>query len=163
MLLKDRIKLVRTSLPGKITQEQFARMLGTSRPAITNYERGAVVPKDHFLKLICKEFHINESWLKDGLGEMRSHDDSTCLDKVKAISGLPAECHKLIDYYLSMEPPVQKTLLAMARELKNNDIHRYYLYCRAPWLDEADREDILKKMQIVESDLIAEKEANRFR
>jgi len=160
-MLKDRLKLVRSSLPGQITQEQFARMLGTTRPAITNYERGVITPKDSFLKLICKEFQISEEWLRDGIGDMHAHSDNSCLAEVKAISTLPADCQTLVDYYLSMEPTSQKILLSIAKELKNNDLPRLYLSCRAPGLKESDREDILRKMQTLEAKLIAEKEENR--
>lgn len=162
-MLKDRIKLVRSSLPGKVTQEQFARMLGTTRPAIASYERGAIVPKEHMLKLICKEFNISEEWLKEGVGDMQAQNENTCIDEIQVISNLPADCKSLIECYLSMPLPAQKILLAMAKELKNNDIRKLYLYGRAPELDEADREDILLKLQILESKLIAEKEANRIK
>lgn len=162
-MLKDRLKLVRSSLPGKITQEQFARMLGTTRPAIASYERGAIIPKEHILKLICKEFQISEEWLKNGTGEMHTQNENSCLDEVKGISNLPADCQTLVEYYLSMEAPSQKILLSIAKELKKSDLPRLYLSCRAPGLKESDREDILRKMQKLEAKLIAEKEENHIK
>lgn len=159
-MLKDRIKLVRSNLPGKITQEQFARMIGTTRPAIASYETGAIIPKEHILKLICKEFQINETWLKDGIGEMHAYNDNNCLDEMKVISNLPADCQTLLNYYLAMELPFQHILLSIAKELKNNDIQKLYLHCRAPQLNDSDRKDILIKMQDYEAKLIAEKEAS---
>ncbi|TYZ20208.1 helix-turn-helix domain-containing protein [Selenomonas ruminis] len=162
-MLKDRLKLVRTSLPGNITQKQFAQMMGTTRPVITNYERGVITPKEVFLKLVCKEFQISEDWLLYGIGDMHVHNENNCLDEIMAISTLPNDCQTLIDYYLSMEATSQKILLSIAKELKNNDLPRLYLSCRAPGLKESDREDILKKMQSLEAKLIAEKESNHIK
>jgi len=159
-MLKDRLKLVRSTLPGKVTQEQFAKMLGTTRPAIASYEIGAIKPKEHILKLICKEFRINEAWLKDGIGDMQDSNENNCLDEMKIISKLPADCQTLLEYYMAMELPFQKILLSIAKELKNNDMRMLYLYCRAPELSENDRKEILSKMKTYEAKLIAEKKAS---
>ena len=70
-MLKDRLKQVRKNLPGKVTQEQFAKILGTTRSAIATYETGSVVPKDQFLKLISKEFQLTLPMPK-GRGFLRS-------------------------------------------------------------------------------------------
>ena len=49
--LKDRIRLIRKQA-AKLTQEKFADVLGTTRPAIASYELGKVVPSDTLIQLI---------------------------------------------------------------------------------------------------------------
>lgn len=51
-----------------MTQQQFADKLGIKRGAIANYEIGRNEPIDAVISLICKEFNINEVWLRTGEG-----------------------------------------------------------------------------------------------
>lgn len=66
--LGNRIKSLR-KLEG-LTQEEFGARLGVGRGAITNLEFEKVEPKNNFLSLICREFRVNERWLRTGEGEM---------------------------------------------------------------------------------------------
>ena len=66
--MNERIKSLRKRL--NMTQEQFAARLGIKRGAIANYEIGRNVPVDSVVSLICREFGVNEAWLRTGEGEM---------------------------------------------------------------------------------------------
>lgn len=66
--MKDRIKKIRKSLD--LTQQGFADRIGTSRGNIAAYEVGKNVPSGSVISLICKEFNVNEEWLRNGTGEM---------------------------------------------------------------------------------------------
>lgn len=66
--MKDRIKKIRKELD--LTQQEFADRLGIKRGAIANYEIGRNEPVDSIISLICREFNVNEAWLRDGTGEM---------------------------------------------------------------------------------------------
>lgn len=66
--MNKRIKELRTSK--KLTQQQFADMLNTSRNNIAGYETGSRTPSDAALNNICKTFNVNEEWLRNGTGEM---------------------------------------------------------------------------------------------
>jgi len=68
--MNTRIKSVRRS--ARLTQEAFAQSLGTSRNAIHSYESGRVVPNGTFIKLLCLLYHVSESWLTTGQGNMHS-------------------------------------------------------------------------------------------
>lgn len=65
--MKDRIKQLRNSL--ELTQQKFADRLGLKRQTIAAYEIGNIEPSDSTLRLICKEFGVNEEWLRTGKGE----------------------------------------------------------------------------------------------
>ena len=68
MSVGSRIKELRNSLD--LTQQKFADRLGIQRGAIANYELERNVPIDAVISLICREFNVRESWLRDGTGEM---------------------------------------------------------------------------------------------
>ena len=66
--MKDRIKRIRKELD--LTQQEFADRLGIKRGGVANYEIGRNEPADAVISLICREFNVNEQWLRDGTGEM---------------------------------------------------------------------------------------------
>lgn len=66
--MHTRIKEIRTA--AKLTQQEFADRLGIKRGTIANYELGRNEPIDAVITLICREFNINEEWLRTGKGEM---------------------------------------------------------------------------------------------
>ena len=68
MEMNDRIKQVRVD--AGLTQEKFADRLGLKRNSVANYEIGRNVPLDAILLSICREFNINENWLRTGGGDM---------------------------------------------------------------------------------------------
>lgn len=65
--MHSRIKMVRKS--ADLTQQEFADRIGVSRGALANYEVGRNEPIDAVISLICREFNINEEWLRTGKGK----------------------------------------------------------------------------------------------
>lgn len=66
--LKDRLKELRKELG--LTQEKFAERLSMKRNTIATYEIGRNEPIDAVIALICREFNVNETWLRTGEGEI---------------------------------------------------------------------------------------------
>lgn len=66
--MRERIKSLRKALG--LTQQEFADKLGVKRGGIANYEIGRNEPADSVISLICREFDVNEEWLRSGTGEM---------------------------------------------------------------------------------------------
>lgn len=66
--MKDRIKQIRKAK--NLTQQEFATKLGIKRSTIANYEIGKNNPVDSVISLICREFNVNEEWLRNGIGDM---------------------------------------------------------------------------------------------
>lgn len=66
--MNERIKEIRKALG--LSQDEFGRRLGVTRGAVTNIELNKVAPKPLFVDLICREFGVNELWLREGIGEM---------------------------------------------------------------------------------------------
>ncbi len=65
--MQERIKELRKAL--KLTQAKFAERLGVKPNTISQYESGRNEPIDAVISLICREFGVNENWLRNGDGE----------------------------------------------------------------------------------------------
>jgi transcriptional regulator with XRE-family HTH domain len=66
--LNERIKKLRRTLD--LTQQEFADKIGIKRNSLANYETGRNTPIDAIVVSICREFNVNEEWLRNGTGEM---------------------------------------------------------------------------------------------
>lgn len=66
--MKERIRELRKMLG--LTQADFGKYLGIAGNTVTSYEKGTREPSNAVVALICKEFGINEHWLRTGEGTM---------------------------------------------------------------------------------------------
>lgn len=67
--MKDRIKELRKSLG--LTQTQFGKSLGgKSLSAVQKWEMGHTEPDAGTIRLICQQYGVRESWLREGAGPM---------------------------------------------------------------------------------------------
>ncbi|MBD5395644.1 MAG: helix-turn-helix transcriptional regulator [Lachnospiraceae bacterium] len=122
--MKDRIKQVRKD--AGLTQKEFAERLGLKQNTIATYEMGKIGVSDTVLLSICREFDINEEWLRTGEGEMQSPisqddryainlgklqrtDDATIIRWVNAIAETNPEVLKDIENFM-------KKILAIENE-----------------------------------------------
>lgn len=77
--LHERIKKLRKVLD--LTQREFGERIGVKPNTIATYEIGRNEPIDAVISLICREFNVNERWLRTGEGGdaamfvQRSRDD----------------------------------------------------------------------------------------
>lgn len=101
--MNERLKKLRKSLD--LTQQKFAERLGVKRNTVGQWECGINALTEQVIISICREFDVNETWLKTGEGNMfieltkeeeiasfigevlRDEDDSF---KKRLISGLAA-------------------------------------------------------------------------
>lgn len=65
--MNERIKTIREDR--KLSQSEFADMLDLKRNSISLIELGKRNPSDRTINDICKEFSVNEHWLRTGEGE----------------------------------------------------------------------------------------------
>ena len=65
--MKERIKSIRKDQ--RLTQAEFGERIGIKDSTISSYEKGIRVPSDAIILSICKEFCVNEKWLRTGQGE----------------------------------------------------------------------------------------------
>lgn len=113
--MQDRIKEIRKH--HKLTQTEFGERIGVKGNTITGYETGIRSPSDAVIVSICREFNVNETWLKSGIGEPfvpLSREDritdilskaidgpSTARDRlIRALARLPDDAFPLIEQYI---------------------------------------------------------------
>lgn len=66
--MKDRLKKLRKTLD--LTQQAFADRIGMKQNTIAQYEMGRTIPSNAIIFSICREFNVNENWLRTGEGDM---------------------------------------------------------------------------------------------
>lgn len=83
--MNERLKKLRKTLD--LTQQEFANRIGIARGNIASYEVGKNSISDAVIALICREFNVNEEWLRTGEGEMfnsNKNDYAAIIDRVMA-------------------------------------------------------------------------------
>lgn len=65
--MKERIKRVRKD--AGMTMEKFGEVIGMGKASVSHLESGRNTPSESSVKMICKVFNVNETWLKTGEGE----------------------------------------------------------------------------------------------
>lgn len=73
MTLGERIKAIRTETGLNI--QQFAQRLGVTHAAISILENDKSGISNQTIVSICREFNINENWLRYGEGEMHAPEN----------------------------------------------------------------------------------------
>lgn len=80
MTINERVKILRKEL--KLNQADFAKKICLTESAVCNYENNRRTLSEQTIKLICKEFDVNENWLRTGEGEMFKIDRETEIAKL---------------------------------------------------------------------------------
>lgn len=121
--MNERIALVRKSLG--LTQEKFAEQVGLSRNFMWMIESGTRVPSDRTISDICREFNVNETWLRTGEGEMfnritRSEKITAFLTDITADEGDDFK-RRFVEMLADLEPEDWKLLERMAEKLQKKE------------------------------------------
>lgn len=64
----ERIRYIRKDR-NKLTLDSFGQRIGISAASVSALELGKNNPSEQTIKLICREFGVNEIWLRTGVGE----------------------------------------------------------------------------------------------
>ena len=109
MSIGGRIKKIRKELD--LTQVDFATRIGSVQNTVTRYETGNRNPSAPVIALICREFNVNEHWLRTGEGEMFADSPSTLLDALAAKYNLSRDARTLVEEFVSLKPDVQQVFV----------------------------------------------------
>lgn len=107
--MNERVKQIRLSLG--LSGEKFGRALGVSRTAISLIETGKNGLSEQMLLAICREYNVNEQWLRTGEGEMFMPMDGLSLDELAARENLDSFEKSILKAYLSLDKDVRKEVL----------------------------------------------------
>ena len=100
--MNDRIKKLRKTLG--LTQREFGERTGIKPNTVATYEIGRNQPIDAVISLICREFNVNETWLRTGEGEMFVEKPETRLDELALEFNLDELDRKMMLGYLRLSP-----------------------------------------------------------
>ena len=96
-----RIKCLRKKILN-YTQDEFAQKINISRANLSSIETGRIAVTDRVITDICREFSINESWLRFGTGEIRlpesvpENDKELIKDVIYALCNMDEDDLKLV-------------------------------------------------------------------
>ena len=108
-MVKNRIKKLRHELD--LTQQKFADRLGVKRNTVGQWECGVNSITDQTVTAICREFKVNEKWLRSGTGDMFVPDPSSELDALAEKYHLSAADQTLIEKYVNLKPNSRKAVM----------------------------------------------------
>ena len=100
--MNERIKLLRKTL--KLSGEKFGEKLGVKRSAISDLETGRNNLSEQMLLAICREYNVNEEWLRTGEGELFIETKESFLDTISKQYSLDDLDIKIIESYLNLSP-----------------------------------------------------------
>lgn len=106
----------------EIKKIRFAERLGVDQSYITKLTKGISQPSDLLIISICREFHVNETWLRTGEGEMflnTAQDDQLQAFLGEVMHGSPDFRRRLISVLSRMTPEEWAMLERKAWELVN--------------------------------------------
>lgn len=122
--MNERIRKLRRTLD--LTQKEFGDRIGVKGNTIATYEGGRNEPIDSVISLICREFNVNEKWLRTGEGEMFAPAPSSALDALAQERGLTHREYIVLEKFLLLRPEVRadliNCLLDIAAAINSDDV-----------------------------------------
>jgi len=122
--LNVRLKKIRKVLD--LTQQEFADRIGIARGNIGAYEVGKNAPSDAVISLICREFNVNEEWLRNGTGDMFVPEAADEVEALVTKYGLSDADRILIEKYINAKSDTRNAIVNFIRDvsaaLDNEDL-----------------------------------------
>lgn len=107
--MKSRIHAVRAQ--ADLTMAEFAKRIGMTTSSISLFESGKATPSDRTVLSICREFGVNEHWLRTGEGEMFEQTRASVLDRLSTEYDLSREQRSVIEAFLDLDPQERDVIL----------------------------------------------------
>ena len=107
--MKDRIREVREHFG--LSMEKFGSRIGIGKASISPLESGKNNPSVQTITLICREFGVNEQWLRTGEGEMFEQTRASVLDRLSTEYDLSREQRSVIEAFLDLDPQERDVIL----------------------------------------------------
>lgn len=97
----ERVKKVRKSLG--LTMDMFGEKLGVGKSAISKVEHDQCNLSEQMAKSICREFHVNYTWLTTGKGDSEIKTPTSTMEKLKTEFDLDDFSYNLVYQYLKLD------------------------------------------------------------
>ncbi len=115
--MNERIKELRKNL--NLTMEKFGIRLGVGKTAISKLENGERNLTELMFKSICREFNVNEEWLRNGKGEMFVSNPGNELDALVKKYNLSHGVYVFIEKLVNSQPETQNAIVEFVKDVGN--------------------------------------------
>lgn len=109
MPIYKRIKELRKNVL-KLTQEDFSKKINISRSNLGSLEIDRVKVTDRVISDICREFSVNENWLRYGKGDIFIENDDTIISELSNKYSLDSLDVKILESYLKLSGEQRKVI-----------------------------------------------------
>lgn len=122
--MKDRIRQLRKELG--LNQTEFGERIGVKQTTIAGYETGAKNPMESVVLSICREFNVNENWLRNGTGEMFLEiKESSIIAKATELLGEKDPLFEaFVDTYIKLAPKNRELLFQFMTDLSRSFVEK---------------------------------------
>jgi transcriptional regulator with XRE-family HTH domain len=111
--MKNRILKIRKD--SKLNQEDFGLRLNLTKNYISLIETGNRIPSDRTISDICREFNVNEDWLKNGTGDMYKEKDGSFSELLVELEDSDDVIKSLITVYMGLDEDSKSALRKIAK------------------------------------------------
>ncbi len=112
--MNGRIKELRKKLG--LTLEKFGERIGVKKAAVSKWENGDNIT-DQMFKSICREFNVNEEWLRNGTGEIFRPAPSDELDMLAYRYHLSEADYVMVEKFVNLRPETRQEVFNYMKEV----------------------------------------------
>ena len=122
--MNERLRRLRKNLD--LTQQDFGAKISVKGNTVAQWESGRNEPSDAAILLICREFNVNEEWLRTGTGEMFIEEtpDEKFMRMAKAVAagdtGADRMIRKTLMCFYEMDDLGKETLMNFIQNLADS-------------------------------------------
>lgn len=121
--INSRIREVRKNKQIDMTQQEFGKRIGIKSNSLSQIENGVNNATELIIKAICREFNVNENWLKTGEGDMfitLTHDEEVAMYVQDMLDDTDDEISELIKDFIIVYQKQDDASKEVLRKLAND-------------------------------------------
>lgn len=113
--MNERLSELRAALA--LTTRAFGARINLTGGAVTNMEKGTRSITDRTISDICREYSVNEEWLRTGTGEMFSESRNSVFEELTQQYNLDTIQQAFVETILQMNDLDRRVLKSLAHNL----------------------------------------------
>ena len=138
-----------------LSMEAFGSRIGLTKSMVSRMESGNNQPTERTLISICREFNVNENWLRTGNGEMFCQDSESLLDRLAEEYKMSTRERAVITAFLQLDEDGRSAILQyvdnlvaeLYPEVALSKDHKTKPRKQKKAPDEMTREDIIAELE----------------
>lgn len=116
--MNERLRDLRKKLG--LNQVEFGEKIGIGGTAISKIEKGDRGLTETLLRAICREFNVNEEWLRNGTGEMFTEKNDNLISQLATEYHLSTYGEQLLATYLQLSDADKRAVERFVAQLTAN-------------------------------------------